>query len=355
MYGPNTSKHPSGNDLINRSSGSSATPREVHTLLSGDATTLPSARELISGNGPNSPLPSDKAINQPPPDEAPARDDHIASDDTAQGHPIVQSFVSNTDAPLPCPSDQSGTQQAGNNAYTQPSTNEVDLNQAHGVSDRIENQQNIDPSINEASTTLPSDTRSVPPLKETTALSTSYLISPMGTHFALRSPRIPNYVKGDQGAPPIAVNQCDPSTTYDRPYTIWDHYNVRATKVDADLIKDANDTAQLLLTFAGLLSAALAAFIAIAFAKLSPDPNETLLAVLTTLKNDSISMPNIQKSPSYGARVNAFLFGAISVAMVVAVLCIFVNQWARSYQERLQRTSPLHIIKLGSATSSIVA
>ncbi|CCA73716.1 hypothetical protein PIIN_07671 [Serendipita indica DSM 11827] len=126
--------------------------------------------------------------------------------------------------------------------------------------------------------------------------------------------------------------------------SVWDYYNEHAAKTDADILTEANETAGILLTFAGLFSAAVAAFIAIAFPKLSADPNDTLVAILQVLSQGGQPSITIQKPPVYGIRVNAFLFGALSVALVVAVLCIFINQWARNYQREIatQYSSPHH-------------
>ncbi|CAG7854411.1 ATP-dependent RNA helicase SUB2 [Serendipita indica DSM 11827] len=126
--------------------------------------------------------------------------------------------------------------------------------------------------------------------------------------------------------------------------TIWDYYNANAARMDADTIKDANDTAQVLLTFAGLFSAAVAAFIPITFSKLSPDPNEILLGIFESLNNGESPSSRIQPPPAFGIRVNIFLFGAISIALGVAVLCILVNQWASNYQREIVSafSSPHH-------------
>jgi Family of unknown function (DUF6535) len=78
---------------------------------------------------------------------------------------------------------------------------------------------------------------------------------------------------------------------------------------------------------------------------LQPNPNDILMAIYQELRNPGVTTDLDQPFvvPSYAIRVNGFLFGGLFTSMLVALLCILVKQWTRSYERDLAGVSSPHL------------
>lgn len=121
--------------------------------------------------------------------------------------------------------------------------------------------------------------------------------------------------------------------------TIWQLYMRSMRHYDSDLIKDANNTVDVLLVFAGLFSAVLSALIQITYPKLQPDQGDILLAILQETRQPGSTTHQKFEVPLYATRVNFLLFTGLFISIFVALLGILVKQWARSYQRNLESVS----------------
>ncbi|CAG7854392.1 SubName: Full=Uncharacterized protein {ECO:0000313/EMBL:CCA72428.1} [Serendipita indica DSM 11827] len=121
--------------------------------------------------------------------------------------------------------------------------------------------------------------------------------------------------------------------------TVWSVYMRKGHNYDDDLVKDANNTVDVLLIFAGLFSAVLSAFIQITYPKLQPDQGEILLAILQETRRPGSTSQEKFRIPAYVVSVNCFLFAGLFISIFVALLGILVKQWTRSYQRNLKAVS----------------
>lgn len=102
--------------------------------------------------------------------------------------------------------------------------------------------------------------------------------------------------------------------------TIWQLYMRGANSYDQDLIKDINNTVDVLLIFAGLFSAVLTGIIQVTYPRLQPDSGAV---------------------PSYATAVNGLLFTSLFISIFVAFLGILVKQWTYSYRYNLDGVSSI--------------
>ncbi|KIM20206.1 hypothetical protein M408DRAFT_79644 [Serendipita vermifera MAFF 305830] len=120
---------------------------------------------------------------------------------------------------------------------------------------------------------------------------------------------------------------------------VWNEYVAEAEEYDTELITELNGSLDVLLIFAGLFCAVLAALIIESYKMLLPsqdDSLEMLKAILSTLQNSSQpyepSGTDFQPTSS-AVRVNALWFGSLSLALGVAVQVMLAKQWLHKYGE----------------------
>ncbi|KAG8816807.1 hypothetical protein FRC18_000811 [Serendipita sp. 400] len=145
----------------------------------------------------------------------------------------------------------------------------------------------------------------------------------------------------DHTIPPPGYDRANQADQESR--TVWSYYNVRSQQLHADLISEVNSTAEVLLVFAGLLSAVVSAFISQTYPMLQPDTADTLVSILQELRKPGSVPDKPFVVPIYAVRVNCFLFAGLFISMNVALLSILVKQWTRAYLRRLSGVSSPHL------------
>ncbi|KDQ08124.1 hypothetical protein BOTBODRAFT_180144 [Botryobasidium botryosum FD-172 SS1] len=148
---------------------------------------------------------------------------------------------------------------------------------------------------------------------------------------------------GDPMAAPATAKDSVTNSDQD----IWNMYEEDAEKFDLALIENWNRTIDVLLIFAALFSAVLAAFIIESYKGLSPDPNDPMISLLQRIDqhlesrfapNDSNpSAPSLGATPatftpSYSTiRVNCAWFLSLNLSLGVAVVSVVAKQWLSNY------------------------
>ncbi|CCA68529.1 hypothetical protein PIIN_02393 [Serendipita indica DSM 11827] len=121
-----------------------------------------------------------------------------------------------------------------------------------------------------------------------------------------------------------------PNDELDWNVDIWDAYNARSEIEDADFLDETLSSMDVLLVFAGLLSAILTAFIIETYKILQPD-------------RSGVSSPNEFTPPQYAVRVNAFFFASLFTALLSALAAMLLKQWISYYTQGLKRISSKQI------------
>ncbi|KZV91432.1 hypothetical protein EXIGLDRAFT_792224 [Exidia glandulosa HHB12029] len=125
---------------------------------------------------------------------------------------------------------------------------------------------------------------------------------------------------------------------------VWKVYRGEAIDHDDALLKTWNETVNILLTFAGLFSAAVTSFVAASTDDLKPDPNAYVANLLFTMGNATAGAspfahlpppPSLDAAPTSLARVvNGFWYTSLFLSLAAALLCILVKQWLDEYTAR---------------------
>ncbi|KDQ10616.1 hypothetical protein BOTBODRAFT_36133 [Botryobasidium botryosum FD-172 SS1] len=186
---------------------------------------------------------------------------------------------------------------------------------------------NIQDSLNERSKGAPDESDVTPQPVDLSATNTL--------------PRVAS--AGDPMATPAAVK--DPVTDFDQ--DIWNMYEEDAEKFDLALIENWNRTIDVLLIFAALFSAVLAAFIIESYKGLSADPNDSMISLLQRINQnlESRFAPNDSNfsaappgatpatfTPSYSTiRINCAWFLSLNLSLGVAVVSVVAKQWLSNY------------------------
>lgn len=131
---------------------------------------------------------------------------------------------------------------------------------------------------------------------------------------------------------------------------VWDEYWTEAKECDRELINELNGSLDVLLIFAGLFCAVLAALLIESYKMLIPDSQdqslEVLQGILRVLSNSTaqIQVPNRRATftpPSSAVRVNALWFGSLALTLGVAVQVMLAKQWLHKYGEGLSNVPRL--------------
>ncbi|PVF97755.1 hypothetical protein CPB86DRAFT_706511, partial [Serendipita vermifera] len=142
------------------------------------------------------------------------------------------------------------------------------------------------------------------------------------------------------------AKQSRESTTTFESKTSWEIYNHKANEIDRELIKDWNESLNLLLIFTALYSSVLTAFIIESMKLLEEDPADTTLNVLLVMSNQlaNRSLPAFEriefKAPRYAIIVNGLFFTSLSCALIAALLAVLALQWVANYDMGLNTSSP---------------
>ncbi|KZV90725.1 hypothetical protein EXIGLDRAFT_616544, partial [Exidia glandulosa HHB12029] len=119
---------------------------------------------------------------------------------------------------------------------------------------------------------------------------------------------------------------------------VWKVYRDEAIQHDDGLLKGWNNTIDILLTFAGLFSAAVTAFVVESYQFLQPAGLDLGMALYALATNDTTSLLNLATAasrPSSTARwINGLWFTSLFFALAAAFLCILVKQWLDEYTAR---------------------
>ncbi|KZV87437.1 hypothetical protein EXIGLDRAFT_723711 [Exidia glandulosa HHB12029] len=125
---------------------------------------------------------------------------------------------------------------------------------------------------------------------------------------------------------------------------VWKVYRGEAIDYDDALLKTWNETVNILLTFAGLFSAAVTSFVAASTDDLKPDPNAYVANLLFAMGNATAGAspfahlpppPPLDAAPTSLARVvNGFWYTSLFLSLAAALLCILVKQWLDEYTAR---------------------
>ncbi|KAI0308600.1 hypothetical protein OF83DRAFT_1180609 [Amylostereum chailletii] len=120
----------------------------------------------------------------------------------------------------------------------------------------------------------------------------------------------------------------------------WTRYLDINKKYDKEQIEIWKSDAEGILLFTGLFSATVAAFIVESYKLLEPDPDDTmvvLLSQLVTIANGTLQPPPrpiTPFSPPHGViDVNVFWFSSLILSLTCALSATLVQQWTRDYKQ----------------------
>ncbi|KZV90718.1 hypothetical protein EXIGLDRAFT_648927, partial [Exidia glandulosa HHB12029] len=124
---------------------------------------------------------------------------------------------------------------------------------------------------------------------------------------------------------------------------VWKVYRDEAIQHDDGLLDGWNNTIDILLTFAGLFSAAVTAFVVESYQFLQPGTLDLGAALYALAVNDTAMLRSLATSspqPSSPARwINGLWFTSLFFSLVAAFLCILVKQWLDEYKARTRASS----------------
>ncbi|CAG7847593.1 SubName: Full=Uncharacterized protein {ECO:0000313/EMBL:CCA74490.1} [Serendipita indica DSM 11827] len=161
----------------------------------------------------------------------------------------------------------------------------------------------------------------------------------------------PHYVPGHYQGPQWFAERfnygIDPNDQIDVNIDIWDTYNTRSEIEDTDFLTETLGSMDVLLVFAGLLSAVVTAFIVETYKLLQPDQSEITNQLLIALTRNEAASPETTGSnftpPQYAVRVNAFFFASLFTALLSALAAMLLKQWISYYTQGLKRISSKQI------------
>ncbi|KII87736.1 hypothetical protein PLICRDRAFT_76846, partial [Plicaturopsis crispa FD-325 SS-3] len=116
----------------------------------------------------------------------------------------------------------------------------------------------------------------------------------------------------------------------------WDHYLLEARIRDKDMLSSWSSNMDALLTFSGLFSAVVTAFIIEFYKLLQPDPQQTsnalLLEIAQSIHNlaNNVSMPRVVDSPAESqitgltTFVNCVWFASLACTLAVSLFILLV-------------------------------
>ncbi|KZV80825.1 hypothetical protein EXIGLDRAFT_845219 [Exidia glandulosa HHB12029] len=124
---------------------------------------------------------------------------------------------------------------------------------------------------------------------------------------------------------------------------VWKVYRDEAIQHDDGLLAGWNNTIDILLTFAGLFSAAVTAFVVESYQFLQPAGLDLGAAFYALAVNDTATLQTLAIStsrPALAARwINGLWFTSLFFALAAAFLCILVKQWLDEYTARTRASS----------------
>ncbi|KZV90714.1 hypothetical protein EXIGLDRAFT_572682, partial [Exidia glandulosa HHB12029] len=114
----------------------------------------------------------------------------------------------------------------------------------------------------------------------------------------------------------------------------WKVYRDEAIQHDDGVLKGWNNTIDILLTFAGLFSAAVTAFVIESYQFLQPGGLPDVASIASALLvNDIAALRTLAASPrtaspsSTSLWINGLWFTSLFLSLAAAFLCILVKQW----------------------------
>ncbi|KZV80822.1 hypothetical protein EXIGLDRAFT_659114, partial [Exidia glandulosa HHB12029] len=159
------------------------------------------------------------------------------------------------------------------------------------------------------------------------------------------------YVKPAVGAT-VKLRTEEPDTDFKRKYPpdaelgqelaenarVWKVYRDEAIQHDDGVLAGWNNTIDILLTFAGLFSAAVTAFVVESYQFLQPAALDFGAAFYALAINDTDTLHTLAVSTSHPGStarwINGLWFTSLFFALAAAFLCILVKQWLDEYTAR---------------------
>ncbi|QRW14346.1 hypothetical protein RhiLY_13345 [Ceratobasidium sp. AG-Ba] len=155
----------------------------------------------------------------------------------------------------------------------------------------------------------------------------------------------PNWgeTREDAGRRPVVGEELDENAQ------IWDIYVEETDRSDKELVKEWNDSLDVLLIFAALFSAITTALVIESSHQLQPDPAETsaqiLLFISKTLvaisKNQPVEISSLSElpvsdfSPSYNSVVvNTFWFLSLGLSVTVSLVAMLSKSWCNAFMSK---------------------
>ncbi|KAL0566369.1 hypothetical protein V5O48_015648 [Marasmius crinis-equi] len=132
----------------------------------------------------------------------------------------------------------------------------------------------------------------------------------------------------------------------------WGVLMKEVTKIDDAQYKDWDDDINTLLVFAGLFSAVVTAFTIESYQWLSPNPQDTSVALLTQIfqqmRNETMTpiSPESFKASSSVVRINTFWFLSLVISLVDALFGLLCKQWLREHRRPTHTRTPQEALAL---------
>ncbi|KZV90737.1 hypothetical protein EXIGLDRAFT_837619 [Exidia glandulosa HHB12029] len=156
---------------------------------------------------------------------------------------------------------------------------------------------------------------------------------------------------------PLKLPTDDPDTDFKRKYPpdaelgqelaenarVWKVYRDEAIQHDDGVLAGWNNTIDILLTFAGLFSAAVTAFVVESYQFLQPAGLDFGAAFYALAVNDTETLHTLAVSSTHAGStarwINGLWFTSLFFALAAAFLCILVKQWLDEYIARTRASS----------------
>ncbi|KZV89301.1 hypothetical protein EXIGLDRAFT_580085, partial [Exidia glandulosa HHB12029] len=124
---------------------------------------------------------------------------------------------------------------------------------------------------------------------------------------------------------------------------VWKVYRDEAIQHDDGMLQAWNNTINILLTFSGLFSAAVTAFVIESYQFLQAGSVGLGTALYALAVNDTSTIRSFSTSPGHPSStalfINGLWFTSLFLSLAAAFLCILVKQWLDEYTVRTRASS----------------
>ncbi|KAH9989261.1 hypothetical protein BJV77DRAFT_948700, partial [Russula vinacea] len=138
---------------------------------------------------------------------------------------------------------------------------------------------------------------------------------------------------------------------------MWDMYLDKVKEEDEQIAYGWKENSDGILTFIGLFSATVAAFIIEFYKQLSPDSGNQTVALLGQISQQLVNFPNgtysitaNQPSPPSATMIwaNVLWLTSLVLSLSSALMATMLQQWARNYVETPKLSDPNHCARVRS-------